>query len=106
MKRRLQRRMKAITARLAGEFVPRRGLDADIVWRAKLLAGVAVIAEEARAEPVDVGVRRRHEIDRISRLVHRRPIDSVARLEREHDLFRKPESTFRDHALTAQRAVT
>jgi len=72
MKRRLQRRVKSVSARLARELRPFGPTKRDVLWRVETFAGVAVIAEEAGAEAIEIAIGRRHEIDRVSWLVHGR----------------------------------
>ena len=70
MKRRLECRVKSVFARLACEFVPFGCGKSDVRRMAKAFTGVAIIAEETGAEAIESGTGRRHEIDRVSRLVH------------------------------------
>src|SRR5262249_41793756 len=72
MKRRLQRRVKSVFARLVGELRPFGSGKRDVLRMAEPFAAVAIIAEEAGAEAIESGIGRRHEIERVSWLVHGR----------------------------------
>src|SRR5262249_9102554 len=71
-KRRLQRGVKAVFARLARERVPRGRRERDVVRVRQALAAIAIIAEDAGAEAIERGAGRWHEIDRVSWLIHAR----------------------------------
>src|SRR5262249_60728884 len=72
MKRRLQRRVKSVFARLVRELLPFGRGERDVLRMAQPFAAVAIIAEEAGAEAIESGIGRRHEIERVSWLVHGR----------------------------------
>src|SRR5262249_26885192 len=69
-KRRLQRRVKSVSAWLTRELRPFGRGERGVMRLTQPFAGVAVIAEEAGAEAIERGIGRRHEIDRVSPLVH------------------------------------
>src|SRR5262249_57385773 len=69
-KRRLQRRVKSVSAWLTRELRPFGRGERGVMRLTQPFAGVAVIAEEAGAEAIERGIGRRHEIDRASPLVH------------------------------------
>src|SRR5215831_8556093 len=62
MKRRLQRRVKSVSARLMGELRPFGRGEPGVLRMAQPFAGVAIIAEDAGAEAIERGIGRRHEI--------------------------------------------
>src|SRR5262249_15228647 len=72
MKRRLQRRVETVFARLVRELRPFGRGQRDALRMAETFAGVAVIAKEAGAEAIETASGRRHEIDRVSWLRHGR----------------------------------
>src|SRR5215471_769521 len=61
-KRRFQRRVKSVFARLVGELRPFGRAERDVLRMAQPFARVAVIAEDAGAEAIERAIGRRHEI--------------------------------------------
>src|SRR5262249_12768925 len=68
-KRRLQRRVKSVSAWLTRELRPFGRGEPGVLRLTQPFAGIAVIAEEAGAGAVEGGIGRRDEVDRVSRLV-------------------------------------
>ena len=69
-KGRLQCGVKSVSARLARKFFPGNGGEPDIGGMAEVVAAIAIIAEKAGTEAIEIGAGWRHEVDRVSRLVH------------------------------------
>src|SRR5262249_55720978 len=67
MEWRLEGGMEAIAARLQRQLVPERRLRHEFVGERNVISGVAVVAEDGAAEPIERRVGGRDEIDRIPR---------------------------------------
>jgi hypothetical protein len=72
--------VKSISARLARKLFPSGGGEPDIGGMAEVVAAIAVIAEKAGSETIEIAVGWRHEVDRVSRLVHQSAVAARANL--------------------------
>ena len=66
--RRLQRRVKAVFSGISGQIAPIRHRLNDAVRKGQVRSAHGIIAEQLRAEAIEIAARRRHIINRITRI--------------------------------------